>query len=85
MAFILPKGFVKNDANIGESIEHYALEPLDIADIVKFWKGNQDHFLKSNRSNIGQFIQLLSGGCLILQLNVWKTIGGAYGEVKGGS
>ena len=39
MSLILPKGFVKNSEEINGSIERIDQEPLDLADIAKFWKG----------------------------------------------
>lgn len=39
MALILPKGIVKNSREIEGSIESINAEPLDPADIAKFWKG----------------------------------------------
>ncbi|KAK0105125.1 hypothetical protein ONS95_004513 [Cadophora gregata] len=38
MALILPKGIVVNSDEINESIEKIASEPLDAAEIAKFWK-----------------------------------------------
>jgi hypothetical protein len=39
MAMILPKGIVVNTPEIEGNIERMATEPLDLADIAKFWKG----------------------------------------------
>jgi hypothetical protein len=39
MALILPKGIVVNSPQIGSTIERINTEPLDLADIAKFWKG----------------------------------------------
>ncbi|KAJ5034925.1 uncharacterized protein L3040_008193 [Drepanopeziza brunnea f. sp. 'multigermtubi'] len=38
MALILPKGIVVNSDQINDSIQSIALEPLDAAEIAKFWK-----------------------------------------------
>ena len=40
MALILPKGIVINSPQIEGQIESIDAEPLDLADIAKFWKGN---------------------------------------------
>ena len=40
MALILPKGIVVNSDKINESIEKIAAEPLDQAEIARFWKSN---------------------------------------------
>ena len=37
---ILPKGIVVNSPEIEGQIERINAEPLDLADIAKFWKGN---------------------------------------------
>ena len=39
MALILPKGIVVNSDKINESVQKIAQEPLDTAEIAKFWKG----------------------------------------------
>jgi hypothetical protein len=39
MSWILPKGIVRNSPGIEGSIERINTEPLDLADIAKFWKG----------------------------------------------
>ncbi|KAE9365366.1 hypothetical protein N431DRAFT_354125 [Stipitochalara longipes BDJ] len=38
MSLILPKGFVVNAAGLNGDIERINQEPLDVADIAKFWK-----------------------------------------------
>ncbi|PQE18062.1 DUF1752 domain protein [Rutstroemia sp. NJR-2017a BVV2] len=38
MALILPKGIVVNSPQIGSTIERINTDPLDLADIAKFWK-----------------------------------------------
>lgn len=38
MSLILPKGIVKNSDSVEASIERINQEPLDLADIAKFWK-----------------------------------------------
>jgi hypothetical protein len=40
MALILPKGIVVNTPEIEGEIERINAEPLDVADIAKFWRGN---------------------------------------------
>jgi hypothetical protein len=40
MSLILPKGFVVNSPEIEGSIERINAEPLDLAEIANFWKGN---------------------------------------------
>jgi hypothetical protein len=39
MSWLLPKGIVINSPEIEGSIERNNTEPLDLADIAKFWKG----------------------------------------------
>lgn len=39
MALILPKGIVVNSPQIGSTIERIKNDPLDLADIARFWKG----------------------------------------------
>jgi hypothetical protein len=39
MALILPKGWILNDPQIAGLIEEVNQDPLDLADIAKFWKG----------------------------------------------
>jgi hypothetical protein len=39
MSWILPKGIVVNSPQVQGSIERINTEPLDLADIAKFWKG----------------------------------------------
>lgn len=39
LILLLPKGIVKNDEGIAGSIESINRDPLDSADIAKFWKG----------------------------------------------
>ena len=43
MALILPKGIVKNSALVEGQIESIDTEPLDLAEIAKFWKGRLAH------------------------------------------
>ncbi|APA11006.1 hypothetical protein SS1G_03292 [Sclerotinia sclerotiorum 1980 UF-70] len=38
MALILPKGIVVNSPQIGSTIERFKNDPLDLADIARFWK-----------------------------------------------
>jgi hypothetical protein len=43
MSLILPKGIVVNNSpEIEGSIERFDTEPLDLADIAKFWKGTAE-------------------------------------------
>lgn len=39
MSWILPKGIVVNAPGLEGTIERINTEPLDLADIAKFWKG----------------------------------------------
>ena len=48
MALILPKGIVINSPQIEGQIESIDAEPLDLADIAKFWKGNFAQVTKGN-------------------------------------
>jgi hypothetical protein len=51
---MLPKGIVVNTPEIEGNIERIATEPLDLADIAKFWKGTVDRYLSGRgctRSN----------------------------------
>jgi len=43
MALILPKGVFVNSPDISGSIERINTEPLDLAEIAKFWKGSCMH------------------------------------------
>jgi hypothetical protein len=36
---LLPRGFVVNSPTVNQGIQSIASEPLDPADIAKFWKG----------------------------------------------
>jgi hypothetical protein len=45
MSLILPKGIVINAPDITFSIERINTEPLDLADIAKFWKGTTEKSL----------------------------------------
>jgi len=42
MSWILPKGIVRNSEGLNGSIERINQEPLDLADIAKFWKGRSE-------------------------------------------
>jgi hypothetical protein len=45
MALILPKGLVINSPHIEGQIGSINAEPLDLADIAKFWKGSLAHIM----------------------------------------
>jgi len=47
MSMILPRGIVVNAASLNSDIERINQEPLDLADIAKFWKGT------STKSSVG--------------------------------
>ena len=44
---ILPKGIVINSPQIEGQIESINAEPLDLADIAKFWKGKLAHVMSA--------------------------------------
>jgi hypothetical protein len=43
MSLILPKGIVVNSPDAYGSIESINQEPLDLADIARFWKGTSEN------------------------------------------
>jgi hypothetical protein len=43
MSLILPRGFVVNDPQLEGNIERINTEPLDLADIARFWKGTSEN------------------------------------------
>jgi hypothetical protein len=75
MSLILPKGIVKNSDSVEASIERINQEPLDLADIAKFWKGT------SAKPPVRCTLQP-SGDFSTQQLNDWRTTGGAYGAAE---
>jgi len=88
MALILPKGIVVNSPEATLSIERINAEPLDLADIAKFWKGTSVKPFVPRTGFIlmfWQFIPLRNEDSSTPPLNVWRTTGGAYGEVGAGS
>lgn len=83
MALILPKGVFVNSPEVNGSIERIDAEPLDLADIAKFWKGTSLLFnVASERlsnAHVLQYIQPPRGDCWIRPQSAWRTTGGASG------
>jgi hypothetical protein len=81
MSLILPKGIVVNNSPYIEgSIERISTEPLDLADIAKFWKGRTS-VTGMVRSNVSQSTPPQNEGSSTPPPNVSRITGGAYGAV----
>jgi hypothetical protein len=73
MELILPEGIFANSPGIAGAIERMNSEPLDLADIIKLWKGKpvMSHISRScNCLIFGQSTLLPGEDFSILQLNV---------------